>query len=42
MQAAPVLPLQAADFSGDGLTDIILVSQDGVFGYVQVLLLKLF
>lgn len=28
--------MQAADFNGDGLTDLILTSHDGVFGYAQV------
>lgn len=36
MQGAPRLPLQIADFNADGLTDVILVTHDGVFGYAQV------
>ena len=36
MQAAPRLPLQMADFNGDGLTDILLVAHGGIFGYAQV------
>ena len=36
VQDEPVLPLQAADFSGDGLTDIVLISHRGVYGYQQV------
>ena len=26
----------AADFTGDGLTDVIMVSSEGIFGYAQV------
>lgn len=36
LQAAPVLPLQLADFNGDGLTDLILVSSSGLYGWAQV------
>ncbi len=36
MQALPALPLQTVDFNGDGLTDIILVSHDGLYGWAQV------
>mmetsp|Transcript_21460 Transcript_21460/g.51195 ORF Transcript_21460/g.51195 Transcript_21460/m.51195 type:complete len:700 (-) Transcript_21460:224-2323(-) len=32
----PVVPLQIADFNGDGLNDIILMSQGAVYGYAQV------
>ncbi|KAK9916603.1 hypothetical protein WJX75_004756 [Coccomyxa subellipsoidea] len=34
--ALPALPLQIADFNGDGLNDIILVSHDGLYGWAQV------
>ena len=36
MQAEPLVPLQAQDFSGDGLTDLLLLSKQGIFGYQQV------
>jgi hypothetical protein len=36
LQALPALPLQIADFNGDGLNDIILVSHDGLYGWAQV------
>jgi hypothetical protein len=32
----PTAPLQPADFSGDGLTDIILVSQTKAYGFQLV------
>ena len=32
----PVKPLIVADFNGDGLNDIIVVTRDGIYGYVQV------
>jgi hypothetical protein len=35
LQASPVLPLQLADFNGDGLTDLILVSSSGLYGWAQ-------
>ena len=31
-----MLPLQLADFNGDGLTDLILVSSSGLYGWAQV------
>ena len=34
--APPVVPLLAADADGDGLTDAIATTADGVFGYAQV------
>ena len=34
--APPVLPLLAADADGDGLTDALATTADGVFGYAQV------
>ena len=30
------MPLQMVDFSGDGATDIMLVTQHSLFGFVQV------
>ena len=37
LPAPPVKPLIIADFNGDGLNDIILVTQhDGIYGYLQV------
>jgi hypothetical protein len=33
---APIQPLVVADFNGDGLNDIVLVTAQGVYGYVQV------
>lgn len=35
-QAAPAVPLLVADFNGDGLSDIILVSALGFHGFAQV------
>eukprot|EP00884_Botryococcus_braunii_P007301 jgi/Botrbrau1/16572/Bobra.0068s0003.2 len=32
----PILPLQAVDFNGDTLTDVILVARNGVYGYGQI------
>ena len=36
MQAPPSKPFVAADFTGDGLTDLIMISNEGLFGYAQV------
>lgn len=36
MQAAPAIPLQVVDFDGDGNNDLILLSRDGVYAFVQV------
>ena len=36
MQAKPVLPLHAADFNGDQLQDLMLVTYDGLYGWAQV------
>ncbi|KAG2434923.1 hypothetical protein HYH02_012121 [Chlamydomonas schloesseri] len=36
LPAAPTQPLVVADFNGDGLNDIILVTNKGLYGYVQV------
>ncbi|KXZ54830.1 hypothetical protein GPECTOR_4g901 [Gonium pectorale] len=36
LPAPPIQPLIVADFNGDGLNDIILVTGRGVYGYVQV------
>ena len=36
IQAAPSRPFLAADFTGDGLTDLIMTSKEGIFGYAQV------
>ena len=36
MQAAPAIPLQVVDFNSDGNNDIILLSRDGVYAFVQV------
>lgn len=36
LQAAPSAPLISADFTGDGLTDVMVVSEEGIFGYAQV------
>ena len=32
----PAVPMAAADFSGDGLSDIMLVSDEGIFAWSQV------
>lgn len=32
----PDKPLVVADFNGDGLNDVLLVTKDGIYGYVQV------
>lgn len=34
--SSPILPLQMMDFNNDGLTDILLVCRNGVYGYSQV------
>ena len=31
-----MLPLQMLDFNGDRLTDVILVANDGIYGWAQV------
>jgi len=36
VQATPAIPLQVVDFDGDGNSDIILLSRDGVYAFVQV------
>ncbi|KAG2490863.1 hypothetical protein HYH03_010781 [Edaphochlamys debaryana] len=36
LPAAPTQPLVVADFNGDGLNDIVLVTERGIYGYVQV------
>lgn len=36
MQGGPKSPLIAGDFDSNGLTDIMLVSHTGIFGYTQV------
>lgn len=36
MQGAPRLPLEAVDFNADGLTDVILCTHNGIFGYAQI------
>lgn len=36
LPAPPIQPLMVADFNGDGLNDIVLVTSRGVYGYVQV------
>lgn len=36
MQGKPFLPLQVADFNGDQLQDIMLVTYDGLYGWAQV------
>ena len=36
LQAKPVLPLQVADFSGDQMQDIMLMTYDGLYGWAQV------
>ncbi|GLI67342.1 hypothetical protein VaNZ11_011416 [Volvox africanus] len=36
LPSAPTQPLVVTDFSGDGLNDIILVTHNGLYGYVQV------
>ena len=33
---APIQPLVVADFNGDGLNDLVAVTAQGVYGYVQV------
>jgi len=34
--SSPILPLQILDFNNDGLTDLLLVCRNGVYGYSQV------
>lgn len=36
LQAIPTVPLQVADFNSDGNNDLILLSRDGVYAFVQV------
>ncbi len=36
VQAPPSLPLQVIDFNFDRFNDLILVTRDGIYGYVQV------
>ncbi|DBA75927.1 TPA: hypothetical protein ACH3X2_008986 [Trebouxia sp. C0005] len=36
LPAAPAIPLQVVDFDGDGNNDLILLSRDGVYAFVQV------
>lgn len=36
LPATPAIPLQVVDFDGDGNNDIILLSRDGVYAFVQV------
>lgn len=36
VQARPTIPLQVTDFDSDGNNDIILLSRDGVYAFVQV------
>ncbi|EFJ41247.1 hypothetical protein VOLCADRAFT_98769 [Volvox carteri f. nagariensis] len=36
LPSPPTQPLVVADFNGDGLNDIILVTNRGIYGYVQV------
>eukprot|EP00249_Psilotum_nudum_P018309 c26740_g1_i2 orf=290-2380(+) len=35
LPAAPIHPILIADFSGDGLNDLIVVTTSGVYGFVQ-------
>lgn len=35
-QGRPILPLLAVDFNGDTLTDVLLVTRNGLYGYGQV------
>lgn len=35
-QGRPILPLQAVDFNGDTLTDVLLFTRNGLYGYGQV------
>ena len=39
VQGRPVLPLQAADFNGDQLQDIIVMTYDAIYGWAQVMML---
>ncbi|KAK9849529.1 hypothetical protein WJX84_006867 [Apatococcus fuscideae] len=36
LPAPPTMPLQMVDFSGDGATDVVLVTHHSIFGFVQV------
>lgn len=36
LPSPPTQPLLLADFNGDGLNDIVLVTSNGLYGYVQV------
>ena len=36
LQAPPVLPIQMADFNGDGNNDLILTSRDGIYAWAQI------
>ena len=36
VQGPPSLPLQVIDFNFDRFNDLILVTRDGIYGYVQV------
>ena len=36
LQAPPVLPIQMADFNGDGNNDLILSSRDGIYAWAQI------
>ena len=35
LPSPPIAPLLSTDFSGDGLNDLILLTQHAIFGYVQ-------
>eukprot|EP00891_Asterochloris_glomerata_P007069 jgi/Astpho2/7069/e_gw1.00107.25.1_t len=36
LPAPPVLPIQMADFNGDGNNDLILTSRDGIYAWAQI------
>ena len=36
LQGKPVLPLQAVDFNGDQLQDIVVMTYDALYGWAQV------
>lgn len=36
LPAPPSQEVVAADFNGDGLTDLVVVTPSGVYGYAQV------
>lgn len=36
LQAPAAIPLQVVDFDGDGNNDVILLSRDGLYAFVQV------